>query len=60
MLGKENLETIHDHGFSECYDYRYSPKGHPEVAKEIVGELTKAGVKAELSKDWGADHGILQ
>lgn len=58
VIESDTLHTIHDHGFSECYDYHYSPRGAPTLAKQIHQKLESSGVKAQLTKDWGCDHGM--
>ena len=50
--------TIHDFsGFPQAlYDIEYPAPGHPELA-ESVRERPGTG-RAQLSEDWGLDHGI--
>jgi 4,5-DOPA dioxygenase extradiol len=50
-------ETIHDFGGfpRELYQVRYPAPGAPDLARRIQGLL--APVPAELSEEWGLDHG---
>lgn len=49
--------TIHDFGgFPQAlFDVQYPAPGSPELAKEVASEIHS--VQAQLSDDWGLDHG---
>jgi len=53
------LRTIHDFsGFPpELYDLRYEPPGAPDLARQAVDLLAKAGLLAQLDPLRGMDHG---
>lgn len=53
------LRTIHDFsGFPpELYDLRYEPPGQPDLARQTVDLLAKAGLAAQLDPSRGMDHG---
>jgi 4,5-DOPA dioxygenase extradiol len=41
----------------QLYGHRYEPPGDPTMAKALVAEGLRAGVRAEESEEWGLDHG---
>ena len=51
--------TLHDFGgFSEALDaLRYPAPGQPQVAEQILGHLTQAGLPARANPKRGLDHG---
>lgn len=50
--------TIHDFGgFPDAlYQIQYPAKGNPEIAKEIIAQITSPHIGAD-EKEWGLDHG---
>jgi len=57
VTAMEKPKTIHDFfGFpKELYEIQYPAPGSPDLAKEIVGIITKTNVG--LDDRWGLDHG---
>src|SRR5258708_21995766 len=55
----EKPETIHDFGgFPDAlYHLRYPSPGHPALAKEVLGHLDAAAIKAVGDAEPGLDHG---
>ena len=53
------LYGVHDFGGfpKELYQVNYSCPGDPDTAAQIVGLLSRAGMKAMLHADGGLDHG---
>lgn len=39
------------------YGHRYEPPGDPAMARALVEERRRTGVRAETSEEWGLDHG---
>jgi 4,5-DOPA dioxygenase extradiol len=54
----EQTDIIYDfHGFPQrYYEYKYPHRGSSEVAEEVIGKLTGAGIEVERVKR-GLDHG---
>ena len=50
-------QTIYDFsGFDKkLYEVKYEPKGHPELAKELINTVTSIAVKEDIAM--GLDHG---
>jgi 4,5-DOPA dioxygenase extradiol len=57
VTAMDKPKTIHDFfGFpEELYEVQYPAPGQPNLAKEIVGTITKAVIG--LDYEWGFDHG---
>ncbi len=51
--------TIHDFGGFDprLYQMHYRAPGAPDLAREIVAQITQAGLSAKLDSQWGFDHG---
>lgn len=43
----------------ESYEYQYSAPGSPDLAKQIVGLLTKKGIQCSSDATRGWDHGVF-
>ena len=60
VSGAASPRTVHDFaGFPpQLYTLRYQAPGSPEVAREIAGALTAAGLPAQVDDERGLDHGV--
>ena len=59
VTGAERPGTIHDFGGfpRELYALRYPAPGDPQLARQIAGRLTAAGLPADVDAARGLDHG---
>jgi aromatic ring-opening dioxygenase catalytic subunit (LigB family) len=39
VLKNKVLNTVHDHGFPEYYEFHYSPRGEPQIADLVYKTL---------------------
>lgn len=59
LSGVDAPELIYDfNGFArELYDLEYRARGNPELAEEVQGVLSAAGIDAVIDAERGLDHG---
>lgn len=61
ITSSSNPGLLYDYyGFPpETYEYKYPARGDPELSSKIKAQLQKQGLKSELDKKRGFDHGVF-
>ncbi len=61
VLTSPHPTMLYDYGGfpPETYELQYPAPGHPEVAEQVIGLLTAAGLPAERDTKRGFDHGTF-
>ncbi|KRX07794.1 Extradiol ring-cleavage dioxygenase, class III enzyme, subunit B [Pseudocohnilembus persalinus] len=58
ILQGEKPKTIHDHGFSEIFDYQSKSRNNLVLAQDLYEQLKQEGLEVEKEYGWGYDHGV--